>query len=128
MNRDAVFPLIKNSKRALDPVFHLKKLFSVDLPMESPAFSYVEHGRLKCITYDVFTKRLKTLLSLAGYAPELYSGHSMRRGESMLLFQMGCSPLLIQALGDWTSDQFLKYCGLSLEQRFSAQLLMSSFQ
>ena len=76
--------------------------------------------------YDYFTKKLKSLLSLAGYSPHLYSGHSMRRGGSTLLFQLGCDPLLIQALGDWSTDQFMKYCGLSLDQRFNAQLLMSS--
>ena len=127
LNRDAVFPLVKNSIRALDPIFHLKKLFSVDLPPVSPAFSYVQGGGgLKCVTYDIFTKGLKSLLTQAGYSPNLYSGHSMRRGGATLLFQLGCDPLLIQALGDWTSDQFLKYCGLSLDQRFRAQQLMSS--
>ena len=50
----------------------------------------------------------------------------MRRGGATLLFQLGCSPLVIQAVGDWRSDQFLKYCGLSLEQRLSAQRLMCS--
>ena len=126
MNRDAVIPLIKNRTRALDPFFHLKELFCFTIPHDKPAFSYFEHGTLKCITYDFFTRRLKYLLSMAGYSPGLYSGHSMRRGGCTLLFQMGCDPLLIQALGDWSTDQFLKYCGLSLEQRFNAQLLMSS--
>ena len=127
MSNDAVFPLIKHSNIDLDPVLHLKKLFVFEIPADKPAFSFVEHGHLKCITYDYFTSRLKFLLTSAGYAPQLYSGHSMRRGGSTLLFQLGCDPLLIQALGDWTSNQFLKYCGLSLEQRFSAQLLMSSY-
>ena len=126
MNRDSVYPLVKHSNQALDPVFHLQKLFQTDIPLDKPAFAYIEHGSLKCITYDIFTKRLKSLLSLAGYSPELYSGHSMRRGGATLLFQMGCNPLVIQALGDWSSDQFLKYCGLSLEQRYRAQILMCS--
>ena len=126
MNRESIIPLISHHKTALDPVFHLKKLFEVDIPAEKPAFSFIENGLLKCITYDYFTKKLKSLLTLAGYSPKLYSGHSMRRGGATLLFQLGCSPLLIQALGDWTSDQFLKYCGLSLDQRYSAQLLLSS--
>ena len=126
MNRDSVIPLVKNSCRALDPIFHLKKHFLQDFAADKPAFSYFENGSFKCITYDMFTKRLKNLLSLAGYSPDLYSGHSMRRGGSTLLFQLGCNPLLIQALGDWKTDQFLKYCGLSLDQRFSAQILMSS--
>ena len=127
MNREVIIPLAKNSNHALDPISHLRKLFSQNIPDDKPAFSYFEAGTLKCITYDVFTKRLKALLTLAGYSPELYSGHSMRRGGSTLCFQLGCSPLLIQALGDWKFDQFLKYCGLSLDPRFTAQIFMSSY-
>ena len=126
MNRESVVPLVKNPIRALDPIFHLKALLSQDLPSESPAFSYTERGSLKCVTYDMFTKTLKSLLSLAGYSPELYSGHSMRRGGATLLFQMNCNPLIIQAIGDWSSDQYLKYLGLSFDQRYHAQLLMCS--
>ena len=126
MNRDAVIPLIKHRYRALDPVFHLKTLFSTDLPEDRPAFSFLENQQVKCITYDLFTKKLKALLHSAGYSPDLYSGHSMRRGGATLLFQLNCDPLLIQALGDWSSDQYLKYLGLSLDQRYVAQQLMVS--
>ena len=126
MNRYAIIPLCKHETRALDPIFHLTKLFSYTIPPLYPAFSYIENGTIKFVTYSQFTARLKELLDLAGYSPELFSGHSMRRGGATLLFQLGCDPLLIQAVGDWRSDQFLKYCGLSLEQRFTAQRLMCS--
>ena len=126
MNRTSVIPLVRHSVQALDPVYHVKLLFSTDLADDSPAFSYLENGRLKCITYDFFTKKLKSLLRLAGYSPELYSGHSFRRGGATLLFQLNCDPLIIQALGDWSSDQYLKYLGLSLDQRYVAQQLMVS--
>ena len=105
---------------------HLKKSYSAHAPPLYPAFSYVEQGRYKCITYSIFTSKLKDLLNVAGYSPNLYSGHSMRRGGATLLFQLGCNPFVIQAVGDWRTDQFLKYCGLSLEQRYSAQRLMCS--
>ena len=126
MNRDAVIPLVGNPVQASDPIFHLRKHFCQDFSLDKPAFSFYDGQNLKCITYDIFTRRLKNLLYLAGYSPDLYSGHSMRRGGATLLFQLGCNPLLIQALGDWTTDQFLRYCGLSLEQRFHAQSLMCS--
>ena len=126
MNRNIVIPLCEHNVRALDPIFHFKKLMSTPISPISPAFSYIEEGKLKCITYTQFTTRLKELLDCAGYSPELYSGHSMRRGGASLLFQLGCNPLVIQAAGDWRSDQFLKYCGLSLEQRLHAQRLMCS--
>ena len=126
MNRDSVIPLLNNNVKALNPVFHLKLLYSTYFPDDKPAFSYYEKGILKCITYDCFTKQLKDLLKLAGYSPELYSGHSMRRGGATLLFQLNCDPLIIQAMGDWASDQYLKYLGLSIDQRYYAQQLMSS--
>ena len=126
MNRDAVIPLLSHPIRALDPVFHVCLLLNDGISEDRPAFSYIENARIKCITYDYFTKRLKTLLQLAGYSPELYSGHSMRRGGATLLFQLNCDPLVIQALGDWSSDQYLKYLGLSLDQRFIAQQLLVS--
>ena len=127
MNRDSVIPLCENKIRALDPVFHLKKLLSFDIPFDYPAFSYTAGNKINCITYVNFTTQLKRLLDLAGYAPELYSGHSTRRGGCTQLFQLGCDPLIIQAIGDWKTDQYLKYCGLSLEQRWGAQVLMSSY-
>ena len=127
MNRDAVIPLCSNKVRALDPIYHLKMLMSHNIPANNPAFSYVKDNKIDFISYEKFTVRLKRLLDLAGYAPELYSGHSMRRGGCTLLFQLGCNPLIIQAIGDWKTDQYLKYCGLSFEQRWDAQLLMSSY-
>ena len=126
MNRDSVVPLCSNRVKALDPVFHLKKLLGSDIPCDKPAFSFEINGKIDCVTYSKFTIRLKRLLDQAGYSPELYSGHSMRRGGCTLLFQQGCDPLIIQAIGDWSTDQYLKYCGLSLDQRMKAQLLTSS--
>ena len=127
MNRDSVVPLCQNGVRALDPVFHIRKLFSEnDISEDFPAFSFIQNGNIKCVTYSQFTTRLKVLLDLAGYSPQLYSGHSLRRGGATLLFQLNCDPLLIQAIGDWSTDQYLKYCGLSLDQRYRAQLLMCS--
>ena len=126
MSRDSVIPLLNHNIKALNPVFHLKLLYLNDIPDDKPAFSYYVKGILKCITYDYFTKRLKNLLNLAGYSPELYSGHSMRRGGATLLFQLNCDPLMIQVMGDWASDQYLKYLGLSIDQRYYAQQLMSS--
>lgn len=83
MNRDSVIPLCQNSVRALDPVFHIKKLFSEnDIPSSYPAFSFLKNGSINCVTYVQFTTRLKALLDLAGYSPQLYSGHSMRLGGS----------------------------------------------
>ena len=108
-----MLPLCKHPVEGLDQIFNLKKLFDKNpaLP-DSTAFSYMERNSQKFVTYSQFTSRLKSLLDMAGYSPHLYSGHSMHRGGATLLFQKGCDPLLIQAVGDWRTDQFLEYCGL----------------
>ena len=126
MNRESIIPPCQHDTTGLDPIFHLQKLYEFDIPPNYPAFSYLENGRIKCVTYTQFTSNLKNLLNSAGYSPHLYSGHSMRRGGATLLFQLGCDPIIIQAIGDWKSDQFMKYCGLSLDQRYQAQVLMCS--
>ena len=45
------------------------------------------------------TARLKKLLSQAGFAPELYSGHSFRRGGASFLFMLGADPITIKFSG-----------------------------
>ena len=126
-NKNVVIPLLRNQTRALDPVFHLKDLFS-RFPLESslPAFSYIEKGRIKCITYDSFTKELKRLLNLAGLKADSYSGHSFRRGGATYLYRLGADPLLIQASGDWATDCYTRYVFLTLDQRLHAQMMMTN--
>ena len=126
-NKNVVIPLLRNPTQALDPVFHLNELFS-RFPLESslPAFSYIEKGKIKCITYDSFTKELKRLLNLAGLKADSYSGHSFRRGGATYLYRLGADPLLIQASGDWATDCYTRYVFLTLDQRLHAQMMMTN--
>ena len=125
--KDLVIPLIKNSCQALDPVFHLDLLFSrTQAPKDSPAFSYRSSGRLCCVSYKTFTAKIKSLLSLSGFSPERYSGHSLRRGGATFLHACGASALQIQACGDWQSAVFTRYLYISLEQRFQSQQMMAA--
>ena len=128
-NREIVIPMVADPIRALDPVFHLKKLFSTFiLPDHMPAFSYIKRGRVMCVTYAKFTKDLRSLLDKAGFRAKSYSGHSFRRGGATFLYRLGADPLLIQASGDWASDCFQRYVFLSLDQRLEAQLKMARKQ
>ena len=121
--RDLVIPIPANSDPAMDPVRHLKALYSsIDCPLDSPAFSY---GPSKFVTYNSFTSRLKKLLTEAGYEPALYSGHSFRRGGATLLHKLGATILQIQASGDWASQCFVRYLHVSAEDRQVVQLLVS---
>ena len=125
-NKNVVIPLLRNPTLALDPVYHLKELFT-RFPLENslPAFSYIEKGKIKCITYEGFTKELRHLLNLAGLKADSFSGHSFRRGGATYLYRLGADPLLIQASGDWATDCYTRYVFLTLDQRFHAQKMMT---
>ena len=121
--RDLVIPIPSNSDPALDPVRHLRALYSdVDCPSDAPAFT---HGPSKFVTHSTFTTRLRKLLTQAGYKPTLYSGHSFRRGGATLLYKLGATILQIQASGDWASQCFVRYLHVSAEDRQAVQLLVS---
>ena len=126
-NREMVIPMVADSVRALDPVFHLRLLFSSNtLPSHLPAFSFIKKGKVHSITYDKFTKDLRNLLDMSGYRSKSYSGHSLRRGGASYLYRLGADPLLIKAMGDWQSDCYQLYIHLSLEQRLAAQTKMAT--
>ena len=121
--RDRCIPVPSNVDPALDLYRHIEKLFSsVNASDEAPAFSYDTN---KFICYDQFTRRLKQILSLSGLNPDLYSGHSFRRGGASFLFSVGASQLMVQVLGDWTSMVYTRYLFLDAEDRMKAQLLMA---
>ena len=125
--QNLVIPLIKNNCRALDPIFHLDLLFSrTRAPLNSPAFSFKSRNQTKFITYKNFTAKLKSLLSKAGFSPEKFSGHSLRRGGATHLHACGANTLQIQACGDWQSSVWTRYVYISLEQRLESQKLMAT--
>ena len=121
--RDLVIPIPGNSDPILDPVRHFQSFFSSVAAVDnSPAFSI---GPSSWITYDGFTRRLKTLLTKAGYPAASYSGHSFRRGGATFLHACGGTALMVQATGDWSSSCFTRYLFLSTTQRWNSQLLMA---
>ena len=125
-NREMITPMVANPTKALCPVYHMKELFSrFDIDGNLPAFSYVENGKVNCVTYDGFTKTLRRLLDAAGIKSSSFSGHSFRRGGASFLYSLGADPLLIQATGDWQSDCYAKYVFLSFDQRLEAQFKMA---
>ena len=125
-NNQMVIPMVANPVQALCPVFHMRELFArFDLEGHLPAFSYVENCKVKCVTYDGFTKELRRLLNAAGINASSFSGHSFRRGGATYLYSLGADPLLIQASGDWATDCFTRYVFLSLDQRLQAQEKMA---
>ena len=121
--RDTIIPIPGNNDPALDPVRHLQSLLSSSgFSDDSPAFSY---SKSQFITYSKFKQRLKTLLILSGLNPDLFSGHSFRRGGASFLHSCGGSALMVQSSGDWSSQCFTRYLHLSESERLEAQLLIS---
>ena len=119
----AADPILPVSTLPVSTLFHLHDLFTrVPSQPTSPAFTYSPGS---FITYDQFTRKLKTLLTKAGYNADLYSGHSFRRGGASFLHACGGSALQVQAAGDWSSGCFTRYLFLSTEARLQAQLLMA---
>ena len=51
-NKNVLILMLKNPILAFDPVHHLTELVS-RFPMDftKPAFSYMENGKVKCVTY-----------------------------------------------------------------------------
>lgn len=106
-----------NQTSVLDPVSALKRSISrfpdaADTAL--PLFSYVrKNGSLSCLTYNSFVTCLKEHLRKAGYDPNVYSGHSFRRGGCTFAFQLGISPSLIKLRGDWRSNAYERYIFIS---------------
>lgn len=122
-----ILPLVGIPNSHLNVVYFLNKLFTEHVtPEDAPAFSYYKNGRLLCITYALFTKKLKECLKLAGLNPDLYSGHSFRRGGATWAHKSGCSSTMIKFTGDWSSNCFLQYTWSDIEERMSTQLRMVS--
>lgn len=67
---------------------------------------------------------LKEWLGLAGFQPELFSGHSLRRGGATAAFQAGVDPLFIRLQGQWSSDCWLLYVALSPAQKQQVSVAM----
>lgn len=100
--RELVIPLLGNDDPALDPYRHVSRLLdSIPCNPDQPAFSY---SKTQFITYSSFTKRLRELLNKSGYNPELYAGHSFRRGGASYLYKCGGTALQVQSSGDWLSS------------------------
>ena len=120
-----VIPIPRNDDPALDLFTHLRDLFErVNAAEDAPALSYTPSSY---ITHKPFTEKLKCLLTKAGLDPSLYSGHSFRRGGASYLYSVGGSTLMVQVLGEWSSQIFTRYLYLSLEDRLDAQnLIMTS--
>ena len=102
-----VIPIPRNEDPALDLFRHISELFRlVKADEDAPALSYTPK---QFVTHRSFTEKLKSLLAKAGLDPALFSGHSFRRGGASYLFSIGGTALMVQVLGQWSSQIFTRY-------------------
>ena len=122
--KDMFIPIPSNDDPCLDLYRHMTKLLeAVPAPPDAPAFTY---GQGRFIKYSQFTTKLKLTLRKAGLNPELFSGHSFRRGGASFLFSAGASQLMVQVLGGWSSLVYTRYLFMNEQDRLDAQNLMAT--
>ena len=111
-------PLVAQPDSILCPVRAYKRMLEdIPAPKDSSAFVIPVNRRLTDFTYSRFQKRLKSLITLTGRNPRLYSSHSMRRGGATTAFMAGVPTKVIQTQGDWATDSYLRYIKLPASER-----------
>jgi hypothetical protein len=95
---------------------------SAGRPRSGPLFVRAD-GRH--VTRDHVNRTIKQLASLAGFAPERYSTHSMRAGGATSLSILGYPAAVIQQMGRWTSDAYLVYIRVTDATRREAMQQMA---
>lgn len=112
---------------ALCPVKAIVRLWQKfpNMPLEAPLFSYMESGKLKCVDYNGFVDKVRTLVARCGLNPNDYSGHSFRRGGCTWAWQQGVSPEYIMAQGDWRSSSWMAYVDIPMAARWRMAQIMS---
>ena len=114
-------PLFPIENSPLCPVTVLKLIMAKPGKAHFPLFG--SHNKVTFI-YSQWQKRFRTLLKLAGYRPEAFSSHSMRRGGVDWAHRSGVPESLIQIHGDWASDCFKRYLQFPIEVRAVVSLKM----
>ena len=74
------------------------------------------------LSRKLLLQSMRFYLSAAGFNPDSYSGHSLRKGGAQSLYEAGVHPTDIQTLGRWKSISFKLYISMTavMHARFSA--------
>lgn len=116
--RRLLLPILPMQNSLLCPVAMFDRMCRwVPAPEYAPAFLHkiTYKNQCKAISKALFINFLRKKLNSAGIAhPELYRGHSFRRGAVSFAFHCGVPGELIQIFGDWASDAYKVYLEYSL--------------
>ena len=86
----------------------------------TPLFSLPTLQGPLTVTHVYFNNYLKSALRAAGLPLVFFNGHSFRRGGATWAFKHGVPGEVIQLLGGWTSDAYLRYLSFSQEVKIAA--------
>ena len=78
------------------------------------------------LTYSRFLTELKQLLTLSGFEASSYAGHSFRRGGATFAFSAGVSAEFIKVHGDWRTNAYQLYAGVTRDTQLAAIQRMTS--
>lgn len=100
----------------LCPASALRSLFRLLFanPLTSDTSPLLQRTDGKPLSYSWFLSRLRKILPGEGI-----TGHSFRRGGATWAFQQGLQGELIQELGFWKSNAYLRYLESNLDQKFA---------
>jgi hypothetical protein len=59
------------------------------------------------LTHRLFVNTLRYCLNKIGVDPSKFSGHSFQRGGATFARRIGVPPLLIELMGNWSSDAYM---------------------
>lgn len=105
----------------------LEKMYSsVRVTPDKLVFGIFKCNAYKPLTYDWFTKKLKTCIRRAGLSRSgKFTSHSLRRGGATALAMAGVPLHDIQKYGDWKSLSVLLYLASPLEHRIAQEKVIA---
>lgn len=89
------------------------------------AFMIPVGRKLKPVSYQFLQSFLKLVVSEIGLDSSQYSSHSFRRGGATWAFKSQVPTSLIQVQGDWSSQCYMRYLDITLDQRLLVSKCMS---
>ena len=110
--------LLPGGGKYLDPVAALEHLFAADpVPEEEWAATPLFRDPATGAAFTTAHVRavVKALMAAEGEDPRQYGGHSLRIGGATAALAAGVPPVVIRAMGRWSSDVYEIYCRASDE-------------
>ena len=116
--RELRLPLLQARNKQICPIYWLTYIFN-KLPArrDQPLLCYPKNGKMVPVTYDLMSSKLKTWVQQAGYSPEGFTLHGLRRGGTNHCMTIGLSGSDVKLMGDWASDAYMTYIDLTLDRR-----------